>query len=310
MGTTWTEPSTKPNKEYASDRPFIPFEVKFPKSAQFMAKYPIPTVTSYTPSQYYGPSTPTILNAPAPVPSEEVLRRKAVQYVRELYRSTPRKRAISNTDPDETSTSESEELTVGPRTSRIAPSAEGIAASSTPKIVSVQQVPVREAVPVSKYVSADRNRTFTVLRETDQASSSSIVPNSSTDNTDITRLTEHTVLLTSLLELYPRSKDQKGLRQDIAMLASVQHQRFEAWHKREADAARQKKKRIQTTLLRASSSSSAAHHGAASGRAASQPLDLGTETTVRDGEIRHLLSARAGLWQDGSGVGVADVYSA
>jgi len=298
-------PPRKPNEAYGPAIPLVPFEVQFPKSTQFLAENPVPNVPSHAHSPYHGPLAPMTVSAPVAAPSEDMLRKKAVHYVREFYRRTPRERALSNTHPDEASDSEPEEPTMGQTRSSTASTEEPSAASSTVGIgsaqVSIPAVPSRTTKPVSvpEYGSGDRGRNSTVFRDADRVSSISQIP---ADNLDIIHLVEHTSLLTTLLQRYPSSQDQRGLRQDIAMLVAVQNQHFEAWTKREVGAARHQRKHHISQARR--NAASRASHGAPP-----RLQDYASEI-VRDEEMRDLLSARASLWQDGSGVGVADVFSA
>jgi hypothetical protein len=92
----------------------------------------------------------------------------------------------------------------------------------------------------------------------------------------LTTLVAQSSLLTSLLQIYPKSKDQKGLRADIASLVGAQKQRVDEWTW------------FDTCFSNASGDSS---------------------VRQRDDEVRSFLSAAAGMWQDGSGEGVADVFT-
>jgi hypothetical protein len=146
-----------------------------------------------------------------------MLRKEAIQHIRESTRPLPHK--MLSDDPDETNASESD----GPR-----------------KLV-VYQDP----------------------------------------NNHITPLVTQTRLLTDLLQVYDKSSDQKGLREDIGMLVSVQNRGFAAWMSAEA----RKRRRL-------SGARKVVEDGA----------------SKEDEEVRQLLSAGAGMWQDGSGEGVVDVF--
>jgi hypothetical protein len=102
------------------------------------------------------------------------------------------------------------------------------------------------------------------------------------DRTDdlLTTLTEQSSLLTSLLQLYPKSADKKGLRDDIAKLVANQKDRVEQWIEAESPV-----------------------------KSASIASLINKAETWKDDEVRSLLSAAAGMWQDGSGEGVADVFA-
>lgn len=119
----------------------------------------------------------------------------------------------------------------------------------------------------------------------------------------LTPLIEQASLLTSLLRIYPRSTDQKGLRDDIALLASVQNQHLAGWLDFEVGQARKM----------------AGPHTPRVGRSMAwrepvprPPANVDVaeaEKMQRDDEVRGLLSADAEVWRDGSGVSVADVSS-
>jgi hypothetical protein len=96
----------------------------------------------------------------------------------------------------------------------------------------------------------------------------------------LTTLTAQSSLLTSLLQLYPKSTDKKGLRDDIAGLVASQKDRIGQWIEAESPAE-------------STSTTNRINEGEAR----------------KDDEVRDLLSATSGLWQDGSGEGVADVFA-
>lgn len=113
---------------------------------------------------------------------------------------------------------------------------------------------------------------------------------------------DQTSLLASLLQAYPRSPDQAGLREDIAMLASIQSQHLAGWLNLEngqagktAEPHRPRVDRSAKTLP---------------GRATALRAKVDAEERKkRDDEVRSLLSASAELWQDGLGLSVADVFA-
>ncbi|KAF2124841.1 hypothetical protein P153DRAFT_400913 [Dothidotthia symphoricarpi CBS 119687] len=112
-------------------------------------------------------------------------------------------------------------------------------------------------------------------------------------DTDLALLTHQSLLLAQLFESYPHSTDQTRVREAIGMLVTVQNQRFEQWM--DSEAPREAK---HTRTVSASSVLSRPQ--------VTQEM-RGREQ--KDEEMRGVLSARAGLWQDGSGLGVADVYA-
>ncbi|KAF2714895.1 hypothetical protein K504DRAFT_13453 [Pleomassaria siparia CBS 279.74] len=66
-------------------------------------------------------------------------------------------------------------------------------------------------------------------------------------NFAIANLTSHTRLLTDLFQIYPHSRDQAGLREDIAMLVSVQNQRLRDWLRAENKENARKRPKLDVT---------------------------------------------------------------
>lgn len=230
----------------------VPFEVQYPRLAQHVAQQSSPLLiaqqsapaTQQThhqvkPQVQYWP--PPSIPMPPPAPSEDTLRRKALQHIRDHSRPQQHKKLLSN-DPDETSASEPESI------SR--------ASSATSK-----------------------RRKMTVYQD---------------PNDHLTPLVAQSQILTSLLQKYPRSKDKKGVREDIAMLVSVQNERLETWMQHEAKGKK-----------RGGGKDGVGSVGKGKGEAVREEM-----RKDKDGEVSDLLSAGAGMWQDGSGEGVADVYQA
>ncbi|KAL1598674.1 hypothetical protein SLS60_007814 [Paraconiothyrium brasiliense] len=60
----------------------------------------------------------------------------------------------------------------------------------------------------------------------------------------LAELIEHTKLLTAMLMTYPRSSDIKGMREDIAMLATVTDKRLASWVSAESDFERDTRQRL------------------------------------------------------------------
>jgi hypothetical protein len=195
----------------------VPFEVRYPMSAQYLAQQPP------TPRQYQSPYAlhHSHMGVPLDGDSEDMLRKKVRPY--------------TQTPSDDSYTNESS-------TRRRKPSNTDTPSSTTPS---------RKKIHVYKDKDKDKNNTLPTL-------------------------VAHSSLLTSLLQIYPKSIDQKGLRQDIACLVSAQKQRVDEWTKPDRYLS-------------------------------SASTDVGA--TREDDEVRSLLSAAAGMWQDGSGEGVADVFA-
>ncbi|KAF1927236.1 uncharacterized protein M421DRAFT_185476 [Didymella exigua CBS 183.55] len=224
--------------------------------------------TAYASARPIVPYTPAHMNYPAPMPlNEEQLRSKALQYVREYSRSSSRKRKMAE-DPDETSESDSTE-------------------------VKTNTAPPRKSCfkPVASGRAKFQSRPVTILPD---------------PHFQLSPLIQQASLLTSLLRVYPRSADQKGMREDIAMLASIQNQHLADWLNFEVGQSR-KMASPHTPRVR---SAAAVLPGRRAPRAvAADELVEAEKKRKRDDEVRRLLSAGAEVWQDGSGLSVADVFA-
>ncbi|KAF2028923.1 hypothetical protein EK21DRAFT_68710 [Setomelanomma holmii] len=227
-GTYGRPPVVRPHVSYG-----IPFDVHYPLSAQYLAQATTaPTQKSSSYAHHHERMGVTIAGD-----SEDMLRKKAVQCIRDYSRPQPRNKTLSD-DPDETSASETEQT----------PRKPGKIGHSK---LNIYQDP----------------------------------------NDHLTPLITQTTLITSLLQVYPRSIYQKSLREDIAMLVSVQNQCMTDWLKSESASSKKRRR---------SNTDSAIDVGV-------EELDM--QQRERDEEMRGFLSAGAGMWQDGSGVGVADVFA-
>ncbi|KZM20351.1 uncharacterized protein EKO05_0006885 [Ascochyta rabiei] len=241
----------------------LPFELQYPMSAQYLAPqqniaYPQPGVRCYAPH---------LLTYRRP-PTEEQLQIKAVQYIREYPRLSPRRREMAE-DPDEISESESEEIDLD--TARSPP-------------------------------NRGPTQNFRCAAETkDEPSAGLLNP-----YIQLTPLVEHASLLSSLLRAYPQSRDQMGLREDIAMLASIQNQHLADWMKFESGRSR---KQANPHTPCASKSTTISPVKSLVSRLTEPERARAEERRRQDDEIRGFLSANANLWQDGSGLTVADVYT-
>lgn len=248
----------------------LPFEVQYPLSAQHLASHFGPVyLASISANTQHIPQPPAHPQRTAlPPPTEQQLRCKVVQYVREYSSSSPRKRKMAE-DPDETSESESDEhdhsttRSFGKNGQRESP-------SST----------------VGSKCSA-----FAILPD---------------PYFELTAVTEQASLLTSLLRVYPRSADKHGLRDDIAMLASVQNQHLADWLNFENGQSDKQANLHAASVSRVTTGSLAKRLFQ---RLVDQEWAKEAEMKKQDDEVRSLLSADAELWQDGSGLGVADVYA-
>ncbi|KAJ4376615.1 hypothetical protein N0V86_006729 [Didymella sp. IMI 355093] len=122
----------------------------------------------------------------------------------------------------------------------------------------------------------------------------------------LTPLIEQACLLTSLLRVYPQSTDQKGLREDIAMLASIQNQHLADWLNFEVGQSR---KMASSHTPRVSRNATILLDKPVSCSVTAEEAVEAERKRKQDEEVRGLLSAGATVWQDGSGLSVADVYS-
>ncbi|KAH7080934.1 hypothetical protein FB567DRAFT_116441 [Paraphoma chrysanthemicola] len=238
----------------------IPFHLQYPLSAQFLAKPPL-LQKNYPPSyaQYHDRMGVTLAGD-----SEEMLRKKAVQCIRDHSRPQPRRKMLSD-DPDETSDSETE------------PSF----SSSTGKSLDRQH---KHAHTPS---TTTRSSRFSVYQD---------------PNDHLSPLVTQTSLLTSLLQAYPRSADQNGLREDITMLVSVQNQCLAEWNHAES---RKRRRSGTDSAINVSGDDQRARKA----MRRLEKIEKEEREKERDEEVRRCLSAGAGMWQDGSGIGVADVFA-
>lgn len=236
----WKQPAVYRISNYG-----MPFELRYPMSAQYLAQKPTTDEQPHSPYVRYHRQMRVYLTDN----SEDMLRKKATQYVRESSQLQSRKKMYSN-DLDTTSTSKSEPATL-PQTP-----------SSRRKLVVHQDV-----------------------------------------EDHVTSLIAQTSLLSSLLQIYPRSTDQKGLRGDIAMLVSVQNQEVAEWMKADLQLSRKRR--------RCSNNESAISVGSDADWVGKEPdriFENGDEARKKDEEVGSLLSAGASMWQDGSGETVVDVF--
>ncbi|KAF1947536.1 hypothetical protein EJ02DRAFT_365086 [Clathrospora elynae] len=260
-------PGVSPNAAWGHDTRNVPFEVQYPLSAQILAqqqqkKRTNPASSPY--AQYYQFQALSGAHPMTPSRNEELLRKKAVQYIRESSKLSPRKRRLSDADPDETSADESEPPAT---TARLSPST-----TATPRLSVMSPNTPHNNVSLNSYGKLN------VFQDPDS-------------NFDVNHLIEHTSLVTSLLQIYPHSMDQKGLRQDISMLVSVQNLRMAEWLNADSQISRKRRKSDTDSAIGVSSN---------------------TTTKVQneqDSVLRLAFSANADMWRDGTGEGVADVFA-
>jgi hypothetical protein len=169
------------------------------------------TVSYYTPVHGY----PVF-----PVLDEGHLRQRAVQFVLDHARPRRRKRRLSD-DPDETSGSEYEDADERPKKkTRTSPLEEPCTTPSQPSDEVVVSTP---STGISEDNLFDRNL-------------------------KLSELVEHTQLLSAMLMTYPRSADQKGMREDIGMLATVTNKRLASWDSAEGEFDRDTRQRFMSAV--------------------------------------------------------------
>jgi hypothetical protein len=196
----------------------IPFEVQYPMSAQYLATRTSPNGQYQSPYARYHSNMGVSISGD----SEEMLRRKAVQYTRSQQ-----------------------------------PLSDDTRASTEPSRSGDMRPP--SSMPM-------RTKKMNVYHDK--------------PNDHITQLVAHSSLLTGLLQMYSKSSDKKGLREDIANLAKAQEKRVEEWIKHESPVTSD----VATSRISEAESR-------------------------KDDEVRNLLRSGARMWQDGSGEGVADVFA-
>lgn len=211
-----------------------------------------------------------------PKQDEALLRRRAVQFVLDHTRPRPRKRRLTD-DPDATSCSEDEgEARATKRARNNSRTAAKMPDTSTPSTPSTG---------ASEENMFDRN-----LR--------------------LTEVVEHTQLMASLLMVYPYSTDQKGVREDIAMLRSVTDKRLDAWLSAENEyefETRQRRTYLATTTPTPNLRKSPKKKVLTAGHGSTKSNVLSTEGVVqkqcsvpgkggKDDEIKRYLSAESSAW--------------
>jgi hypothetical protein len=245
----------------------VPFEVQYPISAEYAARQQ--SVTGFA-DHYHGVYAQyhSQMGISLSGDSEAMLRRKAIQMVQEYSRPNPTTKPLSD-DLDETSASETEALT------------------SALEVPSVRLTSPYFQGSALNAASVPKRRKFDVLCDP-------ILTN------HIDPLVMQTNVLTSLLQVYPTSKDQGGLREDIGMLLSVQNQRIAAWMENENQLSRKRRR---------SNNDSAISVGCDLMNEEPESSAVQREKWRRleeDADVRALMSARAGVWGEGS---VVDVFA-
>ncbi|KAF1837390.1 hypothetical protein BDW02DRAFT_139525 [Decorospora gaudefroyi] len=196
-------PNWNPHAAWGRNTRTVPFEVQYSISAHHSAqKQQQSMLIQPSPhAQYYQYQAPPIPYPMLPSQNEDMLRKKAAQCIRESARPSPRKRKLSDVDPEETNTDDAE--------------------SEKPEDV-VQSSASKKATRLNTN-SLRSPQTTVSPHENDK------LITYGDPNLDINRLIEHSSLITSLLHTYPHSTDQTSLRQVISMIVALQNQHITAW---------------------------------------------------------------------------------
>jgi hypothetical protein len=262
-------PDFSPNAAWGRNTLNVPFEVQYPLSAHVLAQQQNASHHQSPYMQHHQVQAPsnTYGFPMAPSHNERLLRRRAIQYLREFPRPSPHKRRLSDADPDETSDDKAEEY------------------QQHTKLQPNTSIPQSGSMPPSTVCNVDCHITH-----------KSIIHRDPDPNFLVRHLIEHTSLITSLLQLYPHSTDQKGLRNDVSMMVQVQNQYVTDWMKAESQCSRKPQKNNESTVSLDNRP---------------QPI-INPATRVRNEQdlaLRQILSANADMWQDDTGHGVADVFA-
>ncbi|KAK1907078.1 hypothetical protein P3342_006266 [Pyrenophora teres f. teres] len=258
-------PEFSPNAARARNAPNASSESQYPRSAHVLtqqhdqSKYQSPYV------QPYVYPTPMIHYPTTPFQNENMLRDKAAQYIREFSGALRHKKMLSDVGPVRVSAQEGEQTMVDDRHSWSKPL--------------LQRNIIPPSIP--------------------QTGAHSSIHQNVHRGVNIHHLTESTSLITSLLQTYPSSSNQRGIREDISIMASLQHQHIIEWLKAESQHSPKRRK--------------------SNNNESAVPIDSRTRGTrtlktrvenKEDTALRSVFSANADIWQDGTGHGVADVFAA
>jgi hypothetical protein len=208
-----------------------------------------------------------------PVLNEEHLRQRAVQFVLDRARPRRRKRRLSD-DPDETSGSEYGDADEQPKKkTKTSPLEERCTTPSQPSDEVVVSTP---STGISEDNIFDRNL-------------------------KLSELVEHTQLLTAMLMTYPRSADQKGMREDIAMLATVTDKRLASWDSAEGEFDRDTRQRFTSAVTPSQNRSVPASDVFDKRGKDARPMlteDEQTRKRSKEDEVRRYLSAGSKIWDN------------
>jgi hypothetical protein len=118
----------------------------------------------------------------------------------------------------------------------------------------------------------------------------------------LSQLTECNAALMSLLQAYPYTTDSERLRAEISTLAFVQNRCVQDWVRAESQSQR-KRSSDSAIDLSSDSGSPPSREEATKEREAERE-----KRKDQDDTMRAYFSSHADIWQDGTGIGVADVF--
>jgi hypothetical protein len=263
---------------YINDKPHTWNEAALERQCALPAPYPMEQSrpTDYLQSSnggYEAQMVPILTNLSGPLEHETMLSRKAVQYMTEYPRPLPRKRQAGD-DLHHTLMPE-------------------------PEIFTHRDTPFSSPGSSSTHVYANKSKS-----RVDKTSVHKISVYTN-GNSQIIQLTEHTALLTSLLQAYPYSTDQERLREDIITLASVQNRYLLDWVTSESQT--QRRRGSDSAIDLSSEPELTEPPEEARQQERQQELAL-KKMREQDDKVRGYLSSHSNIWQNDLGMGLADVF--
>ncbi|KAL6157484.1 hypothetical protein ACJQWK_06261 [Exserohilum turcicum] len=240
----------------------------------FQIQYPVPVQTFA--QQYSQPSFPTVYAPYQQIPIPPTLYPVAPSPHEELLRKkvVEYTRSLPRTSPHQqrrTNTNPDDTTTGGSEqfTTHIEPATRGLIQIRGDRLSSTPQSNSLRSEPVTPQPQPTLN---------------------------IPRLIECTSLMTSLLQIYPHSTNQEGLQKDIQAMLAFLNQHMAAWSDSKSQDTSARKKRDTTNATSPDT------------QPTPTPTLPPTALNEHDKRLRQVFSAKADMWQDGTGHGVADVY--
>ena len=212
-----------------------------------------------------------------------------MQYVSEYSRPHPRKRGVFE-DPEATSNSEyesgiSSQHTINKFTDQV------LRTEYRPKVLAPEIKSSRSyAQEAAAYVA---------------------------NNLDLKVLMAHTQLLTNMFDVYPQSRDQAGLREDMGMLISIQNQRFHDW----VASEKAERTRKQAKLFNVDLDSDRMVYAFMRGGRGGDETETETENedkvaegkektrTEKEEDVLKTIDSTAEIWEKSKGLGIVDVFA-